>query len=352
MVSKNRYIEKEEQLLRDLKSENPGKSWEAIAELYNARIGDKSRMRTGLALQMKFKKMQAREKRPAMKALDERGKQEVLSVEERMHQSWTAPSPLPGAGFPLNEQCVTANWATTSLSLSEPREDVEYEISLLQWHLGTMLDELCSATAFVLDSLKKNNDNLRITRASLSDAQASLQGMQAMRMDLQATKSELQSANANLEATKAELEKCRESLDQEKARCKVADGAAETAYEAAHKSGALADELRRELRAAKGEDSSPMDSHKSSTADLALELILAQQTVAYLEQMLQVRDPGYIREQVQQSLAVAEQLKRQVQDLTNELHETKEENERLKALEGEEQDVKRMKTRKMRKLEV
>ncbi|EKG09592.1 SANT domain DNA binding protein [Macrophomina phaseolina MS6] len=132
MVSKKRYVEKEEQLLRDLKSEYPGKSWEAIAELYNARIGDKSRLRTGLALQMKYKKMQAREKRPAKKALGERGKQEVLSVEERMHQSRTAASPLPGAEFPLNEQCVTTNWATTSLSLSEPREDVEYEISLLQ----------------------------------------------------------------------------------------------------------------------------------------------------------------------------------------------------------------------------
>ncbi|KAH7021722.1 hypothetical protein B0J12DRAFT_733276 [Macrophomina phaseolina] len=200
--------------------------------------------------------------------------------------------------------------------------------------------------------LKASNDNLRITRASLRDAQAILQGMQAMRTDLQVTKSELQSANANLEATKAELDKCQESLDQEKSRCKVADGAAETAYEAAHKSGALADELRRELRAVKGEDSSPRDSHESSTADLALELVLAQQTVAYLEQMLQVRDPGYIREQVQQSLAVAEKLKRQVEDLTNELHETKEENERLKALAEEEQDVKRTKTRKMRKLEV
>ncbi|KAH7033940.1 hypothetical protein B0J12DRAFT_703754 [Macrophomina phaseolina] len=132
MVGKKRYLEKEEQLLRELKSEHPGKSWETIAELYNARVGDKSRLRTGLALQMKFKKIQAREKRPAKKALGERGKREVLSVEGRMHQSWTALSPLPRAGFLPSEQGVTTHWATTSLSLSEQREGVEYEISLLQ----------------------------------------------------------------------------------------------------------------------------------------------------------------------------------------------------------------------------
>lgn len=131
----------------------------------------------------------------------------------------------------------------------------------------------------------------------------------------------------------------------------MADGAAEAAYEAADKSGALADELRRELRMLKGEDPDPRDSHESSTADLALELVLAQQTVAYLEQMLQVRDPGYIREQVQHSIAAAEKLRRQVKDLTDELHEMKEENERLKVLTEEEQDMKRTRTRKMRKLE-
>ncbi|KAH7053463.1 hypothetical protein B0J12DRAFT_739555 [Macrophomina phaseolina] len=464
MARKKRYFENEEQLLRELKSAHPGESWDIIAKLYNAKVGDKSRLRTGLALQMKFKKMQAREKRPAKKALGERGRQEVLPVEGRMHQSWTAPSPLPRAGFLPSEQRMAESWvATSSLSLAVPREGVEYDISFLQWHLGIMLNELCAATTSVLDSLRSmvykalhtqrpthkferfakmdsrrqqhasmpqlcpchrrtgwdivaecygrvqhayetarhaniaanraldesrqykaafdraqeelqhlrscspaklqasnmelranlqaSNDNLQITRVSLRDAQANLQGMQAMRADLQATKLELKSANADLEATKAKLDECKESLEQERARCKVADGAAETAYEAAHKSGALADELRRELRALKGEACSPGDPDESSTADLALELVLAQQTVTYLEQMLQVRDPGYIREQVQQSIAVAEKLRRQVTDLTDELHETKEENERLTALAAEGQDVKRTKTRKMRKLE-
>ncbi|KAB2569189.1 hypothetical protein DBV05_g12136 [Lasiodiplodia theobromae] len=166
---------------------------------------------------------------------------------------------------------------------------------------------------------------------------------------LEASSIELRTCKEELQTTKAKLDEFEESLEREKRLRKEADDTAEVAYEAAHKSGAFADELRRELRKWKGEDSEAGDSHEPGTADLAVELVLSQQMVTYLEQMLQAKDPEYVREHVQQGIATTEKLKREVKDLTDELQKMKEENNRLKSLVDEEQDFKRTRSRKVRK---
>ncbi|KAK0653619.1 hypothetical protein DIS24_g5926 [Lasiodiplodia hormozganensis] len=183
-------------------------------------------------------------------------------------------------------------------------------------------------------------------KAALEEAQDQLEDSRASNSDLQlklvASNAELQTYEADLQATKANLDECSKSLEREERLRKEADGAAEVAYEAAHKSGAYADELRHELRKSKGEVSKDEDSHESSTADLALELVLCQQALACLEQMLQVNNPKDIREQLLQNIATTEKHKREKELLEKE-------NIQLKALVEEEQDMKRTRGRKMRK---
>lgn len=111
MTVKKRYFGKEEKLLYQLKSTHAGESWDTIAELYNAKIEDKSRQRTGSALQMKFKKIRARQRRLAKKAHGDTELGKARPLEDRMIQSWYTPS---------------------HHLIAVQEEAVEYNISLLQ----------------------------------------------------------------------------------------------------------------------------------------------------------------------------------------------------------------------------
>lgn len=111
MAGKKRWAKQEEELLRELKSAHPGETWDTIAELYNSRIGNKSRLRTEVALSMKFKKMQFLKKQSAKKSLRKNTRDAVPQNEKHQLQSWTTPSPF---------------------LFETPIGSVEYEISLLQ----------------------------------------------------------------------------------------------------------------------------------------------------------------------------------------------------------------------------
>lgn len=111
MAGKKRWAKQEEELLRELKSAHPGETWDTIAELYNSRISNKSRLRTEVALSIKFKKMQFLKKQSAKKSLRKNTRDAVPQNEKHQLQSWTTPSPF---------------------LFETPIGSVEYEISLLQ----------------------------------------------------------------------------------------------------------------------------------------------------------------------------------------------------------------------------
>lgn len=133
MAVKRRYIEKEEELLRELKSTHPSNSWDTIAELYNAKVGDESRWRTGLGLQLKFKKIQAREKRLARKAGSKSGRWIVLPADEQISKNRTTPMPLSSAeALPREQRISQIRTPMMPIPLVVPSDSTEYEVSLLQ----------------------------------------------------------------------------------------------------------------------------------------------------------------------------------------------------------------------------